>query len=82
MFDQARHRVSIQGSYFLPLCNSRQQPGVLFVVLWVAVHGFIKVGRYFEQIRELRVIYRQQVIQQASADQHDFDIERDRFWFQ
>ena len=47
-----------------------------------AWHAIIEIGGDLEQLGEILVMLRQQVVEHRRADQHDLDVERDRFRLQ
>ncbi len=56
--------------------QGRDQPRIQGLVVRVTLDIVLEVGLDLEQLQELRVVGRQQVVQQPVAEQHDLDVER------
>ena len=82
VLDDACHSAAIERQQLLPARQSGDQARIEQIVLIAARHLVLEIGRHLEQFAELRVVFGQQVIQHAVAQQHYLDLEGNRLRFQ
>ncbi len=80
--DDARHRRGGQRAQGIAPTESGDQARVLRRAFWRPVDLAFEVGVDLEQRKEIRVEFRQQVIDDPLADQDHLDVERDRLGFE
>ena len=76
------NRSAIQRAQVFLARQRRDEAGVQLVGLRRALQRHIEIRSHFEQFGKLRVEFVQHVVEQAVAEQHHLDIERDRFRLQ
>lgn len=82
VFDGAGHGTAVQRVQFVAPRHAGEHARVQGVTGLAALEIVLEVGLDLEQLGEVRVVMRQQVIQQTVAHQHHLGRYRDRFGFQ